>query len=1012
MISTVAGNGVSGYGGDGRAASSAQLNTPGGMTVDSAGNLFIADSSNNVIRKVTPPLYWDPQRTDTWDVGGAGVWTTNSSNKYWYNPSLGADVGWSAGSSAIFSGTAATVTVSGTVIPASITFTTDNYLVVNSTSGDSLMLPSGGTSLDVAGELATINCPIGGSGTLTVTGSGKAQLGRTDTYGGTDLEGGTLQLGSGITLGSGSLTLNDGTLDLNGNSITVASLSGNGGTITNGHSASQSVLTVDQNMNSAYYGSIQDGNGTVGLKMAGSGILVDLGDNAYSGGTKITAGLFAIAASSALPDKTTLTVGAGGMFDFDPSLASGGFTPNLTVPSRTQLLPIANGTSESSDPDPTVASIQCAGTSLVDANAVTFLIGFSQPVTGVVPSDFAATGLGGDVTSVSGAGCGYAVTVNGIPACNGEVGLSLVGGGQITSWLGTSLDLVHAIPVDQQYTIDRQLYWDGSNGPTGDAGVWGPGNDDWRVGSPSGPLQGWIDGSDAVFGGTPGTIEVSSPVVASSLTFLTDGYVLQGDTISLASPQATIEVICGSATIGCPLGGETIAKTGNGALRLGNGFGLASETALTVCGGALDLGGATISGLASVTLDGGSIVDGGLQVDDLIQLYSGTMLADLSGTAALEKLGPDTAVLAGNNTYQGGTIAMAGTLIVAQAGSLPSSATGTGTVVVEPILHWSGSGDWTTGQWQLADGAPTPWIDGSSVVLANRSDLNVSGSVNVGTITVAGDATIKGDTLSLSSWGGMITVLSGTATIDAAVAGGNLTETGPGTLILNGTVTCAGVTVAGGTLDPHLPLPAAPVVAGGRVIGPAAVFSINGQSLCDLDPTIFDLVGSLFVDQSIDRSDMIQILESVAVDGALTTDALDVLKTLTMPQNEASLNIPDDVAALANDVVWGNPANAHYQGQPLGNLADQTSDQLRATALDELVSKWFYGSDLPATYTAMGIAYDVIAGPLYGNNADQSLNVPSSADMRTRERWRLLFHLRFGSHRRQFADGYRGHDQS
>ena len=193
---------------------------------------------------------------------------------------------------------------------------------------------------------------------------------------------------------------------------------------------------------------------------------------------------------------------------------------------------------------------------------------------------------------------------------------------------------------------------------------------------------------------------------------------------------------------------------------------------------------------------------------------------------------------------------------------------------MEPILHWSGSGDWTTGQWQLADGLPTPWIDGSSVVLANGSDLNVSGSVNVGTITVAGDATIEGDTLSLPSWSGMITVLSGTATIDAAVAGGNLTETGPGTLILNGTITCAGVTVAGGMLDPNLPLPIAPVVAGGRVIGPAAVFSANGQSLCDLDPALFDLVGSLFADQSIDRSDMIQILESVAVDGALTTDAL------------------------------------------------------------------------------------------------------------------------------------------
>jgi sugar lactone lactonase YvrE len=40
------------YGGDGGRAVDAQLNTPEGVAVDSAGNLFIADSDNNLIRKV------------------------------------------------------------------------------------------------------------------------------------------------------------------------------------------------------------------------------------------------------------------------------------------------------------------------------------------------------------------------------------------------------------------------------------------------------------------------------------------------------------------------------------------------------------------------------------------------------------------------------------------------------------------------------------------------------------------------------------------------------------------------------------------------------------------------------------------------------------------------------------------------------------------------------------------------------------------------------------------------
>jgi hypothetical protein len=52
IISTFAGNGVSGFGGDGGPATSAQINTPGAICVDTAGNLFIADSHNHRIRKV------------------------------------------------------------------------------------------------------------------------------------------------------------------------------------------------------------------------------------------------------------------------------------------------------------------------------------------------------------------------------------------------------------------------------------------------------------------------------------------------------------------------------------------------------------------------------------------------------------------------------------------------------------------------------------------------------------------------------------------------------------------------------------------------------------------------------------------------------------------------------------------------------------------------------------------------------------------------------------------------
>jgi sugar lactone lactonase YvrE len=52
-ISTVAGNGKKGFSGDGDAATVAALNLPEGVAVDAAGNLYIADSNNERIRKVS-----------------------------------------------------------------------------------------------------------------------------------------------------------------------------------------------------------------------------------------------------------------------------------------------------------------------------------------------------------------------------------------------------------------------------------------------------------------------------------------------------------------------------------------------------------------------------------------------------------------------------------------------------------------------------------------------------------------------------------------------------------------------------------------------------------------------------------------------------------------------------------------------------------------------------------------------------------------------------------------------
>lgn len=52
IITTVAGIGIAGFTGDGGLATAARLNNPGGVAVDTAGNIYIGDANNNRIRKV------------------------------------------------------------------------------------------------------------------------------------------------------------------------------------------------------------------------------------------------------------------------------------------------------------------------------------------------------------------------------------------------------------------------------------------------------------------------------------------------------------------------------------------------------------------------------------------------------------------------------------------------------------------------------------------------------------------------------------------------------------------------------------------------------------------------------------------------------------------------------------------------------------------------------------------------------------------------------------------------
>ena len=54
VITTVAGDGIAGFSGDGGPALLARLSAPAGVAADLAGNIYIADTGNNRARRIAP----------------------------------------------------------------------------------------------------------------------------------------------------------------------------------------------------------------------------------------------------------------------------------------------------------------------------------------------------------------------------------------------------------------------------------------------------------------------------------------------------------------------------------------------------------------------------------------------------------------------------------------------------------------------------------------------------------------------------------------------------------------------------------------------------------------------------------------------------------------------------------------------------------------------------------------------------------------------------------------------
>ncbi len=181
----------------------------------------------------------------------------------------------------------------------------------------------------------------------------------------------------------------------------------------------------------------------------------------------------------------------------------------------------------------------------------------------------------------------------------------------------------------------------------------------------------------------------------------------------------------------------------------------------------------------------------------------------------------------------------------------------------------------------------------------------------------------------------------------------------------------AGTVTAGGLFTaPAAPGPVTVTAASGSVSGTAQATVTPLPDLGLQDPGLKDLTGSLFArDGQINRADMIQILESVGQEDGLV-DAAELSDFRKIVSDAALLDMPGYVQTLAGDVVNPNPANADYQGQPLGNLAAGSPK----AKLTKLVDKWFLGMDHPAV-TWASYTYRTCKGSLFGAAGPQYTDV-------------------------------------
>ena len=723
------------------------------------------------------------------NIQGAGTLQTGFKSAQATTITSGLFGGAIAGAGKLVKSGAGTLTLTGT----------NTYGGGTTIDAGTLQVGNGGTTGSISGDIVDNGVlqfnrsddiayagGITGTGSLTKSGAGKLTLTGTSTYGGgTTIDAGTLQVGNGGTKGSiaGNITNNAALVFNRSDSYTVAgdidgtgSLSDNGtGTLilagTNSYSGGTTIgkgatlqvgnggksgtlsgavtangnLVFDRSDDSSFTGTV---SGAGSLTKNGAGELEITGANTYTGNTSVNGGTLRVNNTSGSATGTgSVQVGAGA------TLAGGG-----TISGAVN---VASGGSLAPGNSPGTLTI--GDLSMDKGSFLNYHLGAvgEDPLNDLVQVNGNLV-LGGtlNVTETAGGSFGPGlyrlVKYTGSLTDNGlNIGNTPVTPGDL--YVQTSV----AKEVNLINSTGVQLgFWDG--GDTVNNGSVGGGSGTWRIGSPGSPNDTWTNSEGgynatwkpnqfAMFGGTAGTVTVDNSggdISIGGAQFFSDGYVVQGDALTLGNAHTVVKV--GDGTRSGASMTATIASqlTGAGGLTKDDYGTLVLTGANNYTGGTVVAAGVLQGNTTSLQ---GEIVNNATVTFD--QSTDGTFGGTMSGSGSLRKIGTGDLALATANTYAGGTSIDAGSVSASVSGAL-----GTGPVNVNASGYLAFTGNAGAGDLRFTTAAASPGINGGAIEFRDDTSAERASFLNYkgGSVTFAGNST-AGDAV-FDNRGGSVTV--------------------------------------------------------------------------------------------------------------------------------------------------------------------------------------------------------------------------------------------------------------